>query len=89
MLIKIKKIAKALARWTEQKRENIELPKFVTSEKESMNNLHIYPDPILKVKRNEDGENKLAFISIYFSHENERISQVLSKEFCSSKFYDL
>ena len=42
--------------------QHIELPKFVTSEKESMNNLHIYPDPILKVKRNEDGENKLAFI---------------------------
>ena len=28
------------------------------------------------------------FISVYFSHENERISQVLSK-FCSSKFCDL
>ena len=41
---------------------HIELPQFVTSEKESMSNLHIYPDPILRVTTNEDGENKLAFI---------------------------
>ena len=53
---------------------SVGLPQFVISEEESMDNLHIYPDPILKVTRNQKGENKLAFIKFQSSQVPEFIS---------------